>query len=60
MTDAKDNDISVKKLPAEIPGEMRFLWSRLVTDRSMVLKNVLTTKKKKQTASYLSGLVTYI
>ena len=33
MTDARDNDTSVKKLPAEIPGEVRFLWSRLVTDR---------------------------
>ena len=35
MTDARDNDTSVKKLPAEIPGEVRFLWSRLVTDRLM-------------------------
>ena len=33
MTGARDNDTSVKKLPAEIPGEVRFLWSRLVTDR---------------------------
>ena len=36
MIDARDNDTSVKKLPAEIPGEVRFLWSRLVTDRLMI------------------------
>ena len=45
MTDARDNDTSVKTLPAEIPGEDRILWSRLVTDRLMISKNISTTRK---------------
>ena len=47
MTDARDNDTSVKMLPAEIPGEVRFLWSRLVTERLMVLKTFQQRKRKK-------------
>jgi len=46
MTDARDNDTSVKKLPAEIPGEVRFLWSRLVTDRLMNYTTTYFIQKK--------------
>ena len=49
MTDARDNDTSVKTLPAEIPGEVRVLWSRLVTDRLMKL-NERVNKEWKEVA----------
>ncbi len=53
MTDAGDNDTSVKTLPAEIPGEVRILWSRLITDRLMILKNISTTRKETNSIIFI-------
>ena len=49
MIDARYNDTSVKKLPAEIPGEVKVLWSWSVTDRLMVLKNINSIARKEET-----------
>ena len=48
MIDARDNDTSVKTLPAEIPGEVRFLWSWLVTDRLMNNITIILNKRKER------------
>ena len=48
MTDARDNDTSVKTLPAEIPEEVWFLWSRFVTDRLMVIKTFQQRERKER------------